>query len=134
MNIAPKGDEENKIRQITALISGDVNLRSKRELILKFINENYPQIKDKEMIQDEFDTYLETERIKSFDNLSKEESIDPEKLKQLLENFLYSPISLDRDTVLKYRNNSVSITQHKIVGERIINKIKTFVETFINGV
>lgn len=132
--IIDKGDEENKIRQITDLISGDVNLRSKRELILKFINENYPQIKDKEMIQDEFDTYLETERIKSFDNLAKEESIDPEKLNQLLENFLYSPISLDRDTVLKYRNNSVSITQRKIVGERIINKIKTFVETFINGV
>ena len=45
------------------LLSGDIELRSKRELIEKFIKENLPQIDDDDSIVEEFEKYWQDERI-----------------------------------------------------------------------
>ena len=41
------------------LLSGDIELRSKREMIEKFIQENLPKIDNADNIQDEFEKYSE---------------------------------------------------------------------------
>ena len=39
------------------MLGGDITLRSKRELIEKFIEENLPHIHDADKIEDEFEQY-----------------------------------------------------------------------------
>ena len=50
--------EREKIRkQIADLLGSEIKLRSKRELILEFIDNNMPNISDADMIGDEFDEF-----------------------------------------------------------------------------
>ncbi len=55
---AVSDDEKAKIKkQIEDLMAGDLNLRSKRELIIEFIESNLPDIPDSDRITDEFDVF-----------------------------------------------------------------------------
>ena len=44
-------------KTIIDLLGGDIQLRSKRELIQKFIDENMPHIKDGDSIEDKFEKF-----------------------------------------------------------------------------
>ena len=50
-------------KAIIDLLGGDIQLRSKRELIQKFIDENMPNIKDGDDIEDEFEKYWQDEKV-----------------------------------------------------------------------
>lgn len=52
-------DRERRQKEIIDLIAGEAYLRSKRELIEKFIKENLPNIDDADNIPDEFEKILE---------------------------------------------------------------------------
>ncbi len=50
-------------------MSGDARMRSKRELIERFIQENMPHIKDPDDIPDRFTEFWSKERISALENL-----------------------------------------------------------------
>ena len=60
----PSKSEAQK-KAILDLLGGDVTLRSKRELIEKFIEENLPHIHDADKIEDEFEQYWQDEKVKA---------------------------------------------------------------------
>ncbi|MBN2857639.1 MAG: type I restriction endonuclease subunit R, partial [Candidatus Delongbacteria bacterium] len=60
---ADKADAEAQKLNIIAMLSGDIELRSKRELIEKFINENLPLIEDMETVQDEFEQFWNDQKV-----------------------------------------------------------------------
>jgi len=51
------------------------SLRSKRQLIEKFIAENLPDVKDSESLSEEFDKLWSVEQIKAFDAIIKDEQL-----------------------------------------------------------
>ena len=59
---------EKQKKNIYDLLSGDVELRSKKELIEKFIEQNLPIIKDNDDIPDEFNKFWEKEKKPLFKN------------------------------------------------------------------
>lgn len=79
-------------KSILDAVAGEIDLRSKRELIEQFIDNNLPDIKDAAEIPDTFEDYWEQERIKAFDALCKEEhlDLDPDKLKQVIDKYVYT--------------------------------------------
>ena len=54
-NLKTTVDKEKKQKEIIDLIAGEAHLRSKRELIEKFIRENLPDIDDTDDIPEEFE-------------------------------------------------------------------------------
>ena len=60
------------------MIAGEVTLRSKRELIQKFIEENLPLIHDVDAIPDEFDRYVQQEKTLALGRICEEEKLDRE--------------------------------------------------------
>src|SRR5690606_634972 len=54
---AKASDIEAKKKEIVDILSGEANLRSKRELIVKFIQENLPVIEDSDEIPQEFEKF-----------------------------------------------------------------------------
>ncbi|NEW60239.1 type I restriction endonuclease subunit R, partial [Sulfurovum sp. bin170] len=66
---AKEEDKKAQKEHISNIINGDASLRSKRELIEKFINENLMSIEDSESIADEFEKFWEVERERGFDEL-----------------------------------------------------------------
>ncbi len=130
-----KADKERKQKEIIDLLTGETNLRSKRELIEKFILENLPIIEDNDTIPDEFDKYWSKEQLKAFNQLIKEENLSPEKTHKLIENYLFAEREPLRDEVLDLiEGDKPSVLVRKKLGDKILNKIVGFVETFINGI
>lgn len=130
-----KAEKEKKHKEIVDLLTGEANLRSKRELIEKFILENLPVIEDTNTIPEEFDKYWNAEQLKAFNHLVQEENLSPEKTHKLIENYLFAEREPLRDEVLDLiEGEKPSVLIRKKLGDSITKKIVSFVETFINGI
>ena len=120
--------------EIFGLLGSESNLRSKRELIEKFIKENLPDIKDTEDVPDEFEKYWSKEQQKAFNQLIKEENLSSDRTEKIIEDYLFAEREPLRDEVLELiEGDKPTFLERKKVGDRILSKILGFVETFING-
>jgi type I restriction enzyme R subunit len=87
------GNEEEKkkqLKQIHALLSSEVELRSKRELIEQFIEEQLPKITDADKIEDEFKRYWEEQKILALQKLCEEENLDQQQFSNLIDTYIFS--------------------------------------------
>ena len=120
-------------KAIMDYLSGDIELRSKRELIEKFIDEHLPKISDADNIQDEFEKYWQEQKVLALGKLCDEEHLDKEQFKSLIEAYIYSGQDPIREDVLKCLGNRPSVLKAREIGERIITKMKEYVEVFEKG-
>ena len=121
-------------QEIFNLLSTETTLRSKRELIEKFIKENLPVIVDTDEVAPAFDKYWNEEQQKAFSKLVTEESLSADRTEKLIEEYLFAERQPLRDEVLELIDGEKpSLLQRKKLGDRILKRIMDFVETFING-
>ncbi|HCA57798.1 MAG TPA: deoxyribonuclease HsdR [Blastocatellia bacterium] len=126
--------EKEKIRaQIEGLLSGELKLRSKRELILEFIDSNMPLIADADSIDDEFDKFWSTKQKEAFEKLCKEEGIEPEKLQELIADYLFTDQKPAPRSIIELVAVKPKARERRPLIERITRKIIDFVDVFING-
>ena len=133
VDISPK-EKAKKQQRIVEILSGDTQLRSKKELIEKFIEENLPHISDSQMIPDHFDAYWDKEKRAAFVKLCKEENLVPFRVDEIIKDYLFSGRIPLRDNIINSLQEKPSVLKRKSIGERILAKMLGFVETFINGV
>jgi type I restriction enzyme R subunit len=131
---ASEEEHEKQKKAIIELMTGDARMRSKRELIERFIQENLPEIDDSDNIPDEFENYWSKERILAIEKLSQEENLDAEKLQEVIGNYLFTEKQPLRDEIIGMMNKRPTLKERKTVAERVTEKILGFVETFINGI
>ena len=130
-----KKDAEQIEKEIFNLLNTEMQLRSKKELIEKFIRENMPVILDTDDIPQEFEKFWTVEQEKAFLKMVEEEKLSKEKTQKLIENYLYSEQEPMRDDILELMvGERPTLLQRKTTGERILRRIIDFVETFINGI
>jgi len=133
MKGANKEEQEAKKKEVVDLLTGEANLRSKRELIEKFIQENLPVIEDSDTIPQEFDKFWTEEQHKAFEAFVKDEHLSSEKTQKLIEDYLYAEREPLRDELLDLiEGDKPSVLKRKSIGDRLLNKVVEFVETFIN--
>jgi type I restriction enzyme R subunit len=120
-------------KAILDLLGGDVMLRSKRELIEKFIEENLPFILDADKIEEVFEQYWQDQKVLALSKLCEEEHLDKAQFKALIDAYIYSDIEPIKDDVLKCLDNKPSALLVRTIGERILDKMKEFVDVFVNG-
>ncbi|NRD21525.1 type I restriction endonuclease subunit R [Winogradskyella eckloniae] len=127
-------DQVKQKKQIIDLIAGESELRSKRVLIEKFIQNNLPKINDSEAIEDEFKNYWQEETKKALQDLSTAEALKPDKVEDIINDFLFTGRMATEDEVIEALEKQPSVLQRESISTRITEKIKDFVKTFINGV
>lgn len=130
---ANTSDAKAQRKAIMDLLGGDIQLRSKRELIQKFIDENLPNIKDADRVNDEFEKFWQEQKVLALGKLCEEEHLDKAQFKALIDAYIYSGREPIKDEVFQCLDNRPSILQARVVGERIIAKMKEFVEVFVRG-
>lgn len=132
---APDPDRETEKKRLDELLSGNFHLRSKRELIEKFIEENLMYIADIADIPDEFNRFWTIEKERAFAAICTEENLSPEKCRNVLDNYLYTSREPLRDDVLDMLlGKKPGVRDRKPVAQRIITRLTGFVETFISGI
>ena len=128
-------EEQAKQRKVIShLLGSEAQLRSKRELIERFMAEHFPNLPAGQDVDDEFDSYWTEEKRKAIQNLSTEESLALEGLEKVIGNYLFTEQLPMRDDVIEIMEERPVLKQRGPVATRIIVKIKEFVETFIDGV
>lgn len=120
-------------KAIMELLNSDVQLRSKRELIEKFIEENLPMIEDADNIQDEFEQYWQDQKVLALAKLCDDEQLDKEQFKALIDTYIFSGREPLRDEVLQCLGDRPSILKARELAASIIAKMKEYVEVFVNG-
>lgn len=132
------GADEEKQREIkktiTDTLASDAKLRSKRELIERFIQSNLPEITDASSVETEFAEFVSEEQIKTFRAMCEEEGLDSEKTQSLLDRYMSSgrlPRDHDLDSVLIKKP---TVLERENIITSVKNRLSHFIETFIEGI
>jgi type I restriction enzyme R subunit len=129
-----QGEITQAEKEIFNLLSTEAHLRSKKELIEKFIQENLPEMKNADDIPEAFEKYWSEEQQKAFNKIVKDEKLSAAKTQSLIEDYLYAEREPLRDEILELlEGDKPTLLERKKIGDRILKKILSFVETFING-
>jgi type I restriction enzyme R subunit len=130
------GDEQQKLRKLVLdSVAGDIELRSKRELIEKFIEQYMPKLKDTAEIPECFEEFWEQERTTAFEELVKEEHLDADKLKKVI--FRYAETGkepLPDPDIIELIARPLRLAERGPTKKRVLQKVVDFVDTYIRGV
>lgn len=124
-------EKERRQKEILDIVAGDVKLRSKRELIERFIEENLPLLEDNS-IEEGYATFMIEEQQKAFNQFVADEKLNADKLKKLTEDYLFTQRIPTKQEVVSVLENQPSILQRAKVGDTILSKFLTFIDTFFN--
>ena len=128
------GKREQKIKEIREILSGDAQLRNKKELIEKFIEENLSTISDGDSVTDGFETFWNKEKTAAFEKIALEESLNKVKFQETINQFLFTSKTPKLSEALQLLEVKPKLTERNNIGKRIIQKVQDFVEIFIEGV
>lgn len=134
MQDSKPADRPKQRKAILDILDTEAQLRSKKELIARFIADHFPNIPASADVGDEFEAYWDTERQKAVEKISEEEDLKPEGLQEVIGNYLFTEKTPMRDDVIGIMNKRPTLRERGTVAERVISKIKEYVETFIDGV
>ena len=132
--------EKNPVEQAKArktimdILDTEAQLRSKKELIEQFISRHFPDIPASADVGKEFETYWNEQKRLAIQTLNSEEGLQPDGLEKVIKNYLFTEKPPMRDDVIGIMEKRPSLRERSSVAQRIISKIKIFVETFIDGV
>jgi len=128
-----KKDQEQQRKTISDMMASDTQLRSKKELIERFIEENLPLVGNSDNIEDAFDTFWTSEKKKAIKKISIDENLNYENLISIVSNYLFTQKQPQRDEVIALMNERPSLKERASASKRITAKIIDFVHTFIEG-
>ena len=131
---SPIEEQETQRKKIIEIITGQSDLRSKRELIERFIDDNLPNIEDSDNIPEEFEKFWNKERVKYIDKLVEEENLDKDKLEKVIGDYMFTEKVPLRDDLIDMLHKRPSLKERSSTSKRLKNRVVDFVETYNTGV
>lgn len=126
-------EAQKRQKEILDLMAGEVQLRSKRALIETFIENNLQQLQSHENVIDAFEDYWLTQKEEAFTELWTTENILPEELSKLINNHAFANRLPREQEIVNSLNFKPKILERKTTIDRVSEKIKLFIDTFIEG-
>ena len=126
---ATKQEQKEKTDKILKDVDNTPNLRSKKELIRKFIA-NSMQGLNADSIEDGFEAFMEIERQKEVSRLCQDELLDSKALKSLIDNFLYEERKPRNQEIIEVLQTKPKILDRKSIVDRVFDKIQNLVDKF----
>lgn len=133
LQAAPSTEKDKQEKIIQDLLNSDLKLRSKKELIEKFIQKQLPLITDADQVLEEFDQFVYIERQNALKEMSKDEQLDPSKLEKVIGEYLFSDKQPLRDDIVGTMLQRPSLKERSTKIERVTHKIFDFVNTYVSG-
>jgi type I restriction enzyme, R subunit len=124
---------QKRQKEILDLMAGEVQLRSKRALIEAFIENNLQQLQPHENAEQAFEEYWLNKKSEALTELCNTENIAPEELSKLINNYAFANRLPREQEIISALNFKPKILERKSIIDRIAEKIKSFIDTFIEG-
>ncbi|HEN9524404.1 TPA: type I restriction endonuclease subunit R [Acinetobacter baumannii] len=130
-------DSEDKRKkyqaQIYDLISSDISLHDKQDLIQKFIEENMPKMINGQSVQTAFAAFWDAEKEQAYQHLCKEENLKPEAMKQVLEHYEFTKRLPRKEELKDLPNYKVKLFERENVFSNLLVKTRQLIERFYVG-
>ncbi|NYB26461.1 MAG: type I restriction endonuclease subunit R [Methanobacteriaceae archaeon] len=104
-------------------------LRSKIDLIEKFIDQNIPQIENRNKIEENFEIFIDQEKTNAIKKLFEEEKLKPDITKEIIAEYEFSG-KMRNDVIKKSFQEKMGLKERRSKLEMIKNKIMTLVDKF----
>ncbi|MEL4895273.1 type I restriction endonuclease subunit R [Crocosphaera sp. Alani8] len=127
---AKQEDYQQKKADILNIMGKEAQLRSKRELIEKFIETRMPDLTPDEKLGKVFSDFWDEERIEAIKKLCEEENLIEDAINKMMENYHFTGKPPLRDTVLSACIHKPKLLQRKKVFERIVGKLMDIITQF----
>ncbi|MCL6284273.1 type I restriction endonuclease subunit R [Ruegeria sp. 2012CJ41-6] len=127
-------DQARARKSIMDVLDTEAQLRSKKELIERFISQHFPDLPAGADVGEEFDSYWQARKQEAITSLSEDEGLKKEGLEKVIGIYLFTEKTPMRDDVIGIMEKRPSLRERRGVADRVIEKIKAFVGTFIDGV
>jgi type I restriction enzyme R subunit len=116
-------------------VAGDVEMRTKRELIEKFIDSNLPSLTNSAEIPDSFEDFWEQERLSAFEALVKEEQLDADALKKVIDRYVFTGTKpLPDPDIVQLIKKPLKLAERIPTRSRVLARVLEYVDTYIHGV
>jgi type I restriction enzyme R subunit len=129
-NVTSDKAREKKTEEILKIFDRDIQLRKKKDLIKKFIEENLPKISTSDDVEKAFTKFWESERADSLKRIAKEENIDEEKLNELIGEYLYTQRLPHGQDIVDLLPQTPKILERQGIVDRIKEAIVNIVDIF----
>ena len=126
-------DRYKQSKVITDLLGGEAKLRSKKELIEKFIQSTLPKLDESIDINEEFNTFWTREQQIAFNTLCEVENLESTEVEKIIQQHLFDQKVPLRDDIVSSLKIKPKLLERKTIAERVTDKIMNFIETFMNG-
>ena len=127
-------EKADTMESVLKIIEGEVQLRSKRELIEKFIREQMPNVKSGDAVKTSFDIFWREEQIAAMDNLCKEEGLFEDQVQKVISDLNFTGQKPLRESIVGTMKTKPKILDRKTVVERVTDKILKLVRTFEDNI
>jgi type I restriction enzyme, R subunit len=129
-NISSTAVREKKTEEILRLFDRDVQLRKKKDLIKRFIEENLPRIDKSDDVEKSFNEFWVSERSDTLRNIAKTENIPLDKFEQLIGEYLYTQRLPHGQDIVDLLPETPRIKERQGIIDRIKNAIENIVDIF----
>lgn len=129
-NINSDALRKKKTEDILKIFDRDVQLRKKKDLIKKFIEENLSKIDKADEVEKAFGKFWENERALVLKRLAQEENIPLENIENLISEYLYTQKLPHEQDIADMFPVQPSIFKRKNIIDRIKSAIENIVDIF----
>ena len=119
-----------KLKQVLDLLGSDVKLRSKRELIERFIKENMPNIPTGQNVTEVFNDFWNEEKSKAIREICESEGLKADALMAMIESYHFTGKEPLSETIVEALNEKPKILERKSIVQRVTEKLMTLVRVF----
>jgi type I restriction enzyme R subunit len=129
-NIKSDSVRKKKTEEVLRVFDGDIQLRKKKDLVKKFIEENLPKIKKSDDVEKAFGKFWENERSSQLKKISKDENIPVEKIEHLIGEYLYTQKLPREQEIADMLPEQPRILERAGIVTRIKSAIENIVDLF----
>ncbi|MCJ8149486.1 type I restriction endonuclease subunit R [Shinella sedimenti] len=121
---------DQRRKSILDLLGSEPQLRSKRDLIEKFIDTYLPNLRSANDVEPEFDKFWTEERESSIQALCEAEGLKPEAVAGIINDYHFTQREPLRETIVSALKERPKILQRKAIIERVKQKLLEIIGTF----
>ena len=123
-------DYQQKKASILELLDKEIQLRSKRDLIEKFIDTQMPTLEPEEKVEKVFKNFWNQERVEAVRQLCRSENLNESAVNQMIANYKFSGKEPLRETVLSACNEKPKLLERKKIFKRVVSQLLDIINKF----
>lgn len=123
-------DTQKAIQNVLDMLGNEIQLRSKRELIERFIQEYMPNISNAQNMSEIFAGFWNKEKRQAIHELCEREQLDKDGIYKLIDQYNFSGKDPLRDDIFKHLAYKPKLMERKRVYTRIIGEFKDIIHKY----